>query len=326
MVNALANLSNRAVIAILIGIAILSSAASLVVNLAFQVDLSAGWWVSWLQNFSTEMFGAFLTFVLIELIVGGRERRTQQKHEQLDYLLHQLCSSNAHEASHALDELREIGWLRDGSLKGKYLGHAELENANLERADLHNVCLELAKLPGANLKAANLQNANLRHASLNGARLTSALLQSANLANADLRDSYLEGANFQSAHMGFAQMQNAQLVIAQLPQAYLEGVNLEQANLSFANLQGAHLEGAALARAKMQGVELQGASLSMADLQGADLSRAKFDETTILPDQSRWTTDTDLSRFTDLSHPNFWRSDNPCSPAYHYLSGRQVLP
>jgi hypothetical protein len=61
---------------------------------------------------------------------------------------------------------------------------------------------------------------------------------------------------------------------------------------------------------------LQGANLSYANLQGAVLEDAELNETTILPDGTQWTPDTDLKRFTDPKHPNFWRSDEPDSPAY----------
>jgi len=32
--------------------------------------------------------------------------------------------------------------------------------------------------------------------------------------------------------------------------------------------------------------------------------------------QRMWTPGIDLERFTDLDHPDFWRSDDPASPAY----------
>jgi hypothetical protein len=59
-----------------------------------------------------------------------------------------------------------------------------------------------------------------------------------------------------------------------------------------------------------------------ANLLNANLTDAKFDETTVLPDAvweyvtqtdinitGYWTPDTDMSRFTDPEHPDFW---DPC--------------
>jgi hypothetical protein len=93
---------------------------------------------------------------------------------------------------------------------------------------------------------------------------------------------------------------------ATLRRVYLSGANLQGANLWHANLQGAYLAYA----------DLQGAYLIGANLQGALLNRAGFDEETYLPDGSQWTPDTDMNRFTNPEHPDFWRSDNKYSPAY----------
>ena len=67
------NLDNRVVMTVLVAVALLTSLGSLVV--AFFGDTTpSDWWEGWLQNFSTEMFGAFLTFILLELIAATRDR------------------------------------------------------------------------------------------------------------------------------------------------------------------------------------------------------------------------------------------------------------
>ena len=102
----------------------------------------------------------------------------------------------------------------------------------------------------------------------------------------------------------------------------LQGANLEAANLQGARLWGAELQRARLRGAKLQGArlwgaKLQGAHLGFANLQGASLVVATtFDENTWLPDSTKWTPDTDVARFTDSNHPEFWRSSEPDSPAY----------
>ena len=71
-----------------------------------------------------------------------------------------------------------------------------------------------------------------------------------------------------------------------------------------------------LQEADLRGANLQEANLWGANLQGADLGGATFDENTMLPDGTKWTPGTDMGRFTDREHPDFWRSDDPASPAY----------
>jgi hypothetical protein len=101
-------------------------------------------------------------------------------------------------------------------------------------------------------------------------------------------------------------LQGAYLWRANLQGAFLGGVNLKRAILVGANLQEAVLGDA----------NLQGADLCSANLQRAGLVGATFDENTTLPDETKWTPDTDIARFTDPEHSEFWRSDKKWSPAY----------
>ncbi|MBZ0282133.1 MAG: pentapeptide repeat-containing protein [Anaerolineae bacterium] len=111
-------------------------------------------------------------------------------------------------------------------------------------------------------------------------------------------------------------LQGAALWNANLEGAVLQLANLQGADLLFANLQDAFLSGANLESVVLQDANLRGAYLWNANLQGAKLYYAKFNESTILPDGTNWTPETDMSRFTDPNHPQFWRSDDPESPAY----------
>jgi hypothetical protein len=259
MFKRLSNLSNRAVLGILLAVALASSGLSLVVNIVNNVDTSPAWWVSWLQNFSTEMFGAFLTFVLIELIVGGREKRRDTERataELKERLIRQMGSRVNEEATRAVEELEAHGWLHDGSLQ--------------------SVGLLLANLQGVRMWAAELKWAYLR--------------------NANLQEADLAGANLQQADLVFTNLLGANLRVVNLQQARISEPNLQKACLINTNLKGTGLEGS--------------------DLQEAEIENAQFDENTILPDYSNWTPNTDMHRFTNPTHPQFWRSDEPRSPAY----------
>jgi hypothetical protein len=209
--------------------------------MALASSLWAVWrtgdWEELALNFGTEMAGAVVTYLLLELVIGRKEESEAKKKERQAKkadLIAQMGSNVKDVAIAAAEGLQRRGWLYDGSLQGASLFRANLQGANLVWANLE----------GATLVGANLQGVSLFRANLQGARL----------------------------HVA----------------------NLQGASLMWADLQGADLVGA----------NLQGATLVRAKLEGADL----YEDTT-LPDGTKWTPGTDMARFTDCTHPDFWRPD-----------------
>ena len=88
-------------------------------------------------------------------------------------------------------------------------------------------------------------------------------------------------------------------VAADSSKRFIRGADRRAADLSQAHLREADLCRAYLCRAKPSGANLCGARLRGAKLDGATL-----------PDGSEWTPETDMARFTDLTHPDFWCSDD----------------
>jgi len=259
---------------------------AVLVVVAVVLSLLGGLWTEdWggvVVNLGTELVGAVATYGLLEVFLGSRERREAKKED----LIAQMGSGVQDVAKAASEELRRHGWLYDGSLR-----RAELRGANLAGADLAG-----ADLLGSNLEGAHLEGAFLVGADLGGANLLRASLGVANLAVANLEGAFLVGTDLGGADLGRAN----------LGRALLLGVNLEGANV-----EGAHLEGANLGGSNLEAANLEGAFLGAANLEGANLQRAvlgegTFDENTTLPDGTKWTPDTDMARFTDPGHPDYW--------------------
>jgi hypothetical protein len=171
-----------------------------------------GDWEGLFLNLGTEMLGAVATYVLLELFIGGGERREAEKAD----LIAQMGSNVKDVAIAAAEELRRRGWLFDGSL----------QRANLFRANL----------PGADLIGADLFGAKLIAANLSGAKLIAA-----NLAGAELNDAALVDTHLHSAYLRRARLLDARLLTARLQEADLREANLQGAKLQGANLQGAKL-------------------------------------------------------------------------------------
>jgi hypothetical protein len=64
-----------------------------------------------------------------------------------------------------------------------------------------------------------------------------------------------------------------------------------------------------LESAMLMDANLCGADLRNTNLKWADLTRTRLDETTILPDGTTWTPQTDMGRFTDPDHSEFFQPD-----------------
>lgn len=236
---------------------------------------------AYLLNTYTEFLGVAATVLIVN--AWYRNRDEQRRLDELkERLFREVCSPINDTAIEAIHQMQALGWVQGerGLLKERKIVVSELQGT-------------VGASVGANLKGANLRNANL------------------------------EGTMLE-----FADLENAKLEQATLERAILVRANLRDADLSRANLKNADLCNA----------DLSGALLSRADLSGADLMYANSNQTgtfinwsngngdteaksssqmqLILPDESRAAPETDLSRFTDPNHPDFWRSDDPQSPAY----------
>jgi len=128
-------------------------------------------------------------------------------------LIQRLQDPDTEIVSRAIDELREHGWLQDGSLEG--------------------VNLRFSQLNGTDLSGANLCRANMSKANLQGANLTNACLKNARLVGADLRQADLLLAHLEGALMVRVNLQDAKnLKVEQLAQpSRLRGATLPDGSL-----------------------------------------------------------------------------------------------
>lgn len=122
--------------------------------------------------------------------------------------------------------------------------------------------------------------------------------------------SLMEGHDFTRAKLDGAALWRSDLEGANFYKARLIGANIYQADLRNANLAFANLTQADLIAADLRGANLQGATIEQVKWHHFKHNGA------ILPDGSEWTAETDLERFTNPDHPQFWRSEDPASPAY----------
>jgi uncharacterized protein YjbI with pentapeptide repeats len=160
--------------------------------------------------------------------------------------------------------LGKTGILAD--FNSRNLDEANLEMANLPFAKFHFVSLKNANLSGVNFRQAELLNVKLSNAKLDGADL-----EGANIAEGDFSFSKCTGANFCDANLEGANFEGANLVKANFTRAILRGAKFKGADLSFSEIVDANLEGA----------NFKGAKLEAANFGGANLDKANFEETSL---------------------------------------------
>lgn len=151
----LENIPNWQVLSIILILA----AGSLLISWHWQN--SNPWFANSAQNFATEMLGAWLTFLLIDQIIGARERRRARESEERErlkrHLIRKLRSPHPEIAEKAAQMLREFGWFYDGTLEGAYLSYAnwsdlDMSGINVSGARMHKVRLVRTDLRNANLE------------------------------------------------------------------------------------------------------------------------------------------------------------------------------
>jgi hypothetical protein len=122
---------------------------------------------------------------------------------------------------------------------------------------------------------------------------------------------WLENGTLRYVRLVRADLQDANLFSADLQGSNLAATKLQSANLMRANLQDTVLSYAKLQRAWLMGTNLQRAYLGHADLEDVSWQVTTNGRvyTAILPDGNLWTPETDMERFTNPNHPNYW---NPC--------------
>lgn len=237
-----------------------------------------------------EIFGITITVG----VLGWLNNRRAQRDLEAE-LMRRIRSSVRDVAVAAVEELKFLGYFDQN--RDTFNG-VDLSGVQWAEANLRAINLAGTKLVGSNLKGADLFQANLV-----GANLENANLEKANLFDSNLQKVYMNFANLQFTDVEYANLNGAQLMSADLQEANLLCADLRGGNLVVVDLRKANLAGAILQGADLRRADLRGARLVDANLQGANLKGARFDEKTALPDNSMWTPDTDMDRFTDPNHP-----------------------
>ncbi|MEM6284116.1 MAG: pentapeptide repeat-containing protein, partial [Chloroflexota bacterium] len=118
-------------------------------------------WSDYYANISAEFGSVAITVLIIDSLNQRRQRE-----EEKQRLLRQMGSKENGLALQAVEDLRALGALKDGTLRG-----ANFEEANLEDVRLGRVDMRQARMDFSNLKKAHLFFANMEKADMSGVDL-----------------------------------------------------------------------------------------------------------------------------------------------------------
>jgi len=209
-------------------------------------------------NAATSLLSISLTVLFIDRLYEQRDAQQLKKR-----LIWEMGSSDQAFTGRSVKELRDAGWLTDGSLEG-----LDFALANLQHIDLSGAWLRKSDLTSANLQLADLEGADLSGAVLDGCDAEKANFKVAIMPGASLRRSNLAGAKLDDAVMtGDIDLLRACMVGASLRGAKLAGARLEECDLTNCDLAHADLSGSTLRGAILQSASFENASLERVDLQ-----------------------------------------------------------
>ncbi len=324
-------LQEQSLVALVVWAVILTSLASLILNLFSSSHFGADadlWLERWLADFSTDLAGAGVAFLFVKFFLERRDKQQAPSNEKslvlettpptdtqpktFTYFVEAeqvQPVTQAAENSPVQEVVEEVEIVIDELLDAiKASETPEARQVHLDRVRGKDIFIS-STLIGLNLQRADLSNINLSNAQL----------VKANLREAVLRGTNLQGANLKETQLIEADLEGADLTDANLEHTFLSGAILNGATLVRAkiatSLWGASLVNANLQDADLSGAELFKTNLTGANLQGAKFEDAKFSTDMILPDGTKWNEKTDITRFTDPEHEDFWRSEDPASPA-----------
>lgn len=167
-----------------------------------------------------------INILLIGLLLYWLQKKERQN------LIRQLGSQSNALALDARKELMRKRWHLNGQLTSINLQEANLQNADLSKFECSKTTFYAANLQGAILVEANLSDSDLRFADLSGAECRRTNFKGANLRWANLSETMLEGANIEGADLRFANLGKYKVDTSALKGALTHhGLRTEEAQL-----------------------------------------------------------------------------------------------
>jgi len=187
--------------------------------------------------------------------------------------------------------------LETASLKLANLNDSDLQSAQMKFADLTGANIENSNLRGANLSKAiitkaNFSNSNLQEALLSESTISNSNLSNSSLEKADFANATIDRVNFEKSNLGNANLASAEIASSNLSNTILNnsifsnaivtGVSFDSAIMSNSKFLDALVTESDFTSANLQGAKFNNALLNSVTLSGANLKSADFFNTELI--------------------------------------------
>ncbi|RUT71733.1 pentapeptide repeat-containing protein [Flavobacterium cupreum] len=203
-------------------------------------------------NLSCELMSIAITILLINYLYEKREESNNKRR-----LIRELGSEDKGFTSRALKEIKELGYLVDGTLNGADLSSANLEGLDFTGANLQNV----------NFSKARLTNSIFKGVQFEGVRLDGAEARQCNFERSVFNNVSLKGSNLYSAIFIGCQISNADFLKAKI----------EQTEFIDSKIENSKFEDSVIRLANFLRAQISNSNFAMADLNGITIRQAKFE-------------------------------------------------
>lgn len=256
--------------------------------------------LSYITNIWTELIGISVTIFIIDRLYRNREEKERDSREH-DTLRDNLLMKIRIGELHTKQEVFAAGIFLD-VFSGE---QSILRGQNLKYLDLSAIRI------GSSIGTGKLINPN------------SVIPMVVVFDSSDLK-----GASFSGSFIGYSSFIDTNLILANFSRTKgefcdFEGANMQRTNHSevrwgAVSFRNAQLVSGRFQHAQFENCDLRGANLRNGNFTDARFTVCKFDESTILPDSELfegelvikyWTPETDMTRYTNPEHPDFWQPD-----------------
>ncbi|MEM9951696.1 MAG: pentapeptide repeat-containing protein [Chloroflexota bacterium] len=239
-------------------------------------------------NVSSELASIVITVFFLDRL--NQRRATEEREIEL---FRQTRSSSNSVVIYAVDQIQLNG------LWAEFLNYYTYSNSSgkvdLSGAKWSQLASTYIQLNNVNLENAQLNNADLRHGKF----------QNSNLSYANLENAQLSWTSFKNANLKSANLQKSQLSFAKLEHADLRFTNLRLARLEYAHLEHTDLMGTDLRNTSLKGAKNIESALFDAQTILPDSNCIFINGDTDLCDKY-WTPDTDMTVYTKSDYRSIW--------------------